>query len=92
MVLNLTNKPLEKFSAFQRLALKGEPLESRKVNTYEEFEELYDSLSNVKFIIIDATDILLINDIINCVTCPVVTLDIESIVEPEQVNFLEYEY
>lgn len=91
MVLNVTNKTIENFSCFQRLALKGEPLISRYVRTYEEFETLYDSSEGVQAVMVDESmDEILVNDIMNCVTCPVVTPRIETYVDSEIVNFIEY--
>lgn len=92
MVLNITKKPFEKFSSMQRLALHGETLEHRPVETIEQFEQIFDALKGVKQVIVDEANFVLANDIINYVTCPVVTLHIECLVDLGETNFLCYDY
>ena len=92
MIINVSKKGWESFSVMQRLAVRGEQMVHQQVKTFEAFEKLYDSHKNVSKILVDTDiDFVLINDIINCVTCRIVTLGIESIVDTGRVNFLNYE-
>lgn len=96
MILNVTKKPFKNFSAMQRLALNGEPLEHRPVDTIEQFEQFYDTLKDVKKVIVDGTNFILANDILNYVFCPVVTLGIEILLADDfgedKINFMCYDY
>jgi len=91
MILNTTIEPLDKFSAMQRLALNGEQIEHRPVATIEDFEDVFITLKDVTAVIVDPKNIVLANDILNYVSCPVLTLGIEAIVDTDKVNFLLYD-
>lgn len=91
MILNTTDKPFVAFSAMQRLATNGEVVTSQYIKTIEEFDTFYGRYANVVTkVIIDDADFVLANDICNSVDCPVVTLDIESIVDKGTWEFREY--
>ncbi len=91
MILNTTIEPLVRFSSMQRLATKGEQIIHRPVAYIEEFEAIFEKCKDVSMVIIDPSDFVLANDILNYVTCPVVTLGIEVIVDMDEVNFIEYD-
>lgn len=92
MILNLTNKPYVTFSAVQRLACHGHEVATQQVKTIEEFDKFFARYSNVVCIIVHKNDVVLANDICNAVSCPVVTLDVELIVDngTQNWNFVEY--
>lgn len=97
MILNLTPKPFYKFSVSQKLATHGLIVMHKPCPCYEEFEELYEKYkSAILKVIVDTSenaDIVFNNDVCNTVTCPVVTLDVETVVTPEEVyvDFVEYD-
>lgn len=91
MILNTTNKPLFTFSAMQRLATHGETVVTRQTKTIDDFYGFYEQYENVASkVIVDDTDFVLANDICNAVTCPVVTLDIEHVIDNGTWEFREY--
>lgn len=92
MILNTTNVPsTTHFSAMQRLAANGELVVDEHVRSIEQFIDVFKKYINVTKVIVDSEDFVLANDIINYVTCPVVTLRIETIGDDWKVNFLPYE-
>ena len=91
MILNTTTFQFKLFTSMQRLATKGEPIYHQHVRTIEEFEVIFEKLKDVSMVIVDEKEFVLVNDILNYVTCPVVTLGIEAIVDTDEVNFLEYD-
>lgn len=92
MILNISRKNWDSFSAMQRKAVRGEAMISQKIKTFEDFEKLYDSHTNVTKVIVDVdTDFVLANDILNYVSCKVVTLSVECLSDNGRVNFLNYE-
>ncbi|NLV87549.1 MAG: hypothetical protein GX025_10110 [Clostridiales bacterium] len=91
MILNTTDKPFFAFSAMQRLATHGETVVSQHVQNLDEFDAFYARYRNVASkVIVDDTDFILANDICNSVDCPVVTLDIENIIDRGTWEFREY--
>ena len=92
MILNLTSTPFEAFSAVQRLATNGKRVVDKHVSTIEEFYETYDSIAeNCEAIIVDETDVVFNNDVVNAAICPVVTLCVEIDCEKHTHKFLVYE-
>lgn len=90
MILNTTKTPFSNFTAMQRLALNGEMCAHEHVQTIDQFSTVFRKYINVKKVIVDGSDFVLANDILNYVSCPVVTLGIEKIADTGQVNFLLY--
>jgi hypothetical protein len=92
MILNLTSTPFESFSAVQRLATNGKRVVDKRVSTIEEFYDAYDPVANdCEVVIVDETDVVLDNDIVNAALCPVVTLRVEIDCEKHTHKFLVYE-
>ena len=91
MILYVTSKLLFEFSAVQRLATHGESVTSQHVTTLDEFDALYHKYRPaVTKIIVDDEDFILANDICNSVNCPVVTLDVERLLDDGEWEFREY--
>ena len=93
MILNLTRKPLQNFSVMQRLAASGEQVVTpMKCETIDDFYAVLERYENVLTkIIISKDDTVFANDVCNAVSCPVVTLDIETLCDTGEINFLEYD-
>lgn len=91
MILNITNEPFYKFSCMQRLAMQGKRMVHHPVNDIDEFEKVFENLTNVTAVIVNPSEFILVNDILNYVSCEVVTLGIVSYVDTDEVKFLEYD-
>lgn len=92
MILNLTSTPFESFSAVQRLATNGKRVVDKRVSAIEGFYDVYDPVANdCEAVIVDETDVVLNNDIVNAALCPVVTLRVEIDCEKHTHKFLVYE-
>ena len=90
MILNTTNIRFTQFSTMQRLATNGEYVEDAHIKDMFEFEAIYEKLKDVSKVIVDVNDFVLVNDILNYVDCPVVTLYVETFVDTDETNFIEY--
>ena len=77
----------------QRLATRGEqvvtPMRLETVDDFYGLLERYEKI--ITKIIVDKEDFVFANDVCNAVSCPVVTLDIETVCDTGEVNFLEYD-
>jgi hypothetical protein len=91
MILNVTNKSVSYFTSARRWALRGEPLVCHHVTSIEDFYVIYAKLKNVKAVIVDKDDFILVNDICNAVPCPVLTLDVETFDCITNSKFIPYE-
>jgi len=92
MIFNTTNVPLEGFTVMQRNALHGESLVSRHVESIDDFERVYrETLVVPTKIIVDKDNVVLANDILNYVGCPVVTLDVEAVDGMNNCKFIPYD-
>lgn len=92
MILNISRKAYDSFSTVQRLATNGKRVVDKRVSTIEEFYETYDSIAeNCEAIIVDETDVVFNNDVVNAAICPVVTLRVEIDCEKHTHKFLVYE-
>ena len=76
----------------QRLATHGETMATQFVEDFDTFEAFYDRYRTlVRTIIVDKDNFILNNDILNAVTCNVVTLDVEINGDTGEHNFIPYE-
>lgn len=91
MIFNLTKKPFYKFNGMQRSATHAEVVLHHPCTDVEEFIQWLNKVGehNVSKVIVDRTDEVFNNDILNAVKCPVVTLDVE-IDEKGVAEFVEY--
>lgn len=93
MIFNLTEKPYFRFTAAQRLATHAEVVLHHPCRSIEEFDEWTDriGLQNISMIIVrpETKFLLFNNDVLNRVTCPVVTLDVE-VDDRGVARFVEY--
>ena len=92
MILNISGKAYDSFSAVQRLATNGKRVVDKRVSTIEEFYDAYDPVANdCEVVIVDETDVVFNNDVVNAAMCPVVTLRVEIDCEKHTHKFLVYE-
>lgn len=91
MIFNLTKKPFYKFNTVQRLATHAEVVLHHPCVDVEEFIEWLNKVGerNISKVIVDKTDEVFNNDVLNAVKCPVVTLDVE-VDENGVAYFTEY--
>lgn len=93
MIFNLTKKPFYAFNNEQRLATKAECILHRACRSIEEFDEWVErvGIDNISKVIVEnnVNKLVFNNDVLNRVSCPVVTLDVE-IDELGNAEFVEY--
>ena len=93
MILNLSNQI--ELNAMQRLACNGSEVVAplRCVKNADDFYAILDEYEKPSMIIVNPKNVVLNNDILNAVTCPVVTLSMETTIGDDDkatYNFLEY--
>ena len=86
------NQAYNRFKYFQQIQEYSKRQLHMIQSTIEEFYETYDSIAeNCEAIIVDETDVVFNNDVVNAAICPVVTLRVEIDCEKHTHKFLVYE-